>query len=74
MCESMGVFVLEVVLEIVYVQVAIRVRLSGRNVEVANDLVDLDATLKTASLLALSVEVFRIVFALALFDALATTE
>lgn len=42
--------------------------------EVANDLVDLDAALKTASLLTLFVKVLSVVFALALLNTLATAE
>ena len=66
--------VFEVVLEIVYVDVAVGEGFSGRKVEVSNDLVHADAALKTAPFLALGVEVFRIVLALALFHTFAATE
>jgi hypothetical protein len=58
----------------VYVHVASRERLSGSNVEIADNLVDFDASLETASFLSLSVEVFGIVLALALLHALTTTK
>jgi len=72
--ERVRVFVLEVVLEVVHVHVASGERLSRRNVEVSNDLVDANAALQTASLLSLLVEVLGVVFTLALLDALATTK
>jgi hypothetical protein len=72
--KSMRVLVLEVVVQVVYVHVASRERLSGGNVEIADNLVDFDASLETASFLSLSVEVFGIVLALALLHALATTK
>jgi hypothetical protein len=72
-CECVRL-VLEVVLKIVYVEVAIGERLSWCEVEVSNDLVDTDATLETATLLALSIEVFRVVLTLALLDAFTTAE
>jgi hypothetical protein len=74
MGEGVRVFVLEVVLEIVNVHIAIRKRLSGRDVEVSDDLVNSDATLETAALLSLLVKVLGIVFALALLNALSATE
>jgi hypothetical protein len=43
-------------------------------VEIAHNLVDFDASLETASLLSLSVEVFGIVLALALLYTLTTTK
>ena len=72
--KSVGVFILEVVLEIVYVQVAVGEGLSRCNMEVANDFVDLDATLEAAPFLALGIEVFGVVLALALLNAFAATE
>ena len=42
--------------------------------EVANDLVDLDAALETASLLTLGIKMLGVVFALTLLDALASTK
>jgi hypothetical protein len=72
--ESMGVLILEIVLQIVHMHVAVGEGLSRGNVEVSNDLVDLDATLQTTSLLALFVEVFGVVLSLALLDTLATTK
>lgn len=72
--KSVRVLVLEVVLEVVHVEVAVREGLSGGDVEVANDLVDLDAALEAASLLALFVKVLSVVFTLALLHTLATTE
>jgi hypothetical protein len=71
MREGMRVLILEVVLQIVDVQVAVRERLSGGDVEVSYDLIDADTALETASFLALLVEVLGVVFALALFYALA---
>jgi hypothetical protein len=73
-CERVRIFVLEVVLEVVHVHVASRERLSRRNVEVSNDLVDTNAALETASLLSLLVEVLGVVFTLTLLDTLATTK
>jgi len=72
--EGMRVLVFEVVLEIVNVQVAVGERFSRSNVKVTDDLVDADAALKTASFLTLLVEMFGVVFPLALFDSLSTTE
>jgi hypothetical protein len=68
--EGMVVLVLEEVLQVVYVQVAVRERLSGSNVKVAHDLVDADAALETAPFLTLSIEVLGVVFAFTLFDTL----
>lgn len=53
--ERVRVLVLEVIFQVVHVQVAVGEGLSGGDVEVSNDLVDLDATLETASFLALCV-------------------
>jgi hypothetical protein len=72
--KGMGVFILEEVLEVVHVQVAVREGLSGCDMKVTNHLIHSDATLKAASFLALLVEFFGVVFALALFYALAATE
>lgn len=72
--EGMRILILEVVLEIVYVKVAVRERLSGRNMKVTDNLVDADASLKTTSFLTLLVEMFGVVFSLALFNSLSTTE
>lgn len=74
MGEGMRVLVLEVVLEVVHVHVASGERLSGSDVEVSDDLVDSNATLETASLLSLLVEVLGVVFALALLNALAAAK
>jgi hypothetical protein len=57
-----------------HVQIAIRKGFARRNVEVANDLVDLDAALKTAPFLSLCIEVFGIMLALALLDTLTATK
>lgn len=65
---------LEVVVEIVYVHVAVAETLARSEVEVAHHLVDTDATLNTASLFPLLVKVFRVVLARALFHVLAATE
>lgn len=72
--KGVRVLVLEVVLQVVHVKVAVREGLPGGDVEIANDFVDLDAALETASLLTLFVKVLRVVFALALLHTLATTE
>jgi hypothetical protein len=72
--KGVCVLVLEVVLEVVHVEVAVREGLPGGDVEVANDFVDLDAALEAASLLTLFVKVLGVVFALALLYTLATTE
>jgi hypothetical protein len=74
MRKSMRILILEVVVQVVYVHVAVRERLSGGNVEVTDNLVDPNATLETASLLSLGVEVLRIVLALALLHTLTSTE
>ena len=72
--EGMRIFVLEVVLEVMYVKIAIGEGLSRSNVEVSNNLVHLDVALETASLLALLVEMLGVVLAFTLLNALATTE
>lgn len=72
--EGVCVLVPEVVLQIVNMEVAVRKGLSRGNVEISNDFVNLDAAFKTAAFLALCIKVFGVVFALALLDALATTE
>lgn len=64
----------EVVLQVVYVHVAVAETLAGSKVEVSNHLVDADAALDAASLLPLRVQVLAVVFPLALLDALAPTE
>lgn len=74
MGEGVRVFILEVVLQIVYVEVAIGEGLPGCNVEVTNDLVDANVSLEAASFLALLIEVLGIVLALALLDTLAAAE
>lgn len=63
--------ILEVVLQIMHMQIAIREALARGNMEIANDLVHADATFEAAPFLALLIEVFGVMFALALFDALA---
>lgn len=73
-CKGMRVLVLEVILEVVYVHVSGRERLSRRDVEVADNLVDSNATLETATFLTLFVEMFGVVFALALLHSLAATK
>jgi hypothetical protein len=55
-------------------EVAVGEGLSGGNVEVSDDLVDLDATLQATSLLALLIEMFGVVLSLALLDALTTAK
>lgn len=72
--ESMRVFVLEVVLQVVYVKVAVGERLSGCNVEVSNHFVDADATFETTSFLTLLVEVLGVMFPLTLLYTFPTTE
>jgi hypothetical protein len=72
--KGVRVFVLEVVLEVVHVHVAVGEGLSGSDMEVSDDLVDSNATLETAALLSLLVEVLGIVFALTLLNALSATE
>jgi hypothetical protein len=57
-----------------HVHVSVGERFPWRNVEVADDLVHADAALETASFPALLVEVFGVVLALALFDALAAAK
>jgi len=54
--------------------VAVTEALARREVEVAHDLVDTDASLNSASFASLFVEVLRIVLALALFDVLTTAK
>lgn len=74
MREGVCVFVLKVVFKIVYVQVAVGEGLSRCDVKVANYFVDLNATFKTTSLLALGIKVFGIMLAFALFNILAATK
>jgi hypothetical protein len=74
MCERVRVFVLEVVLQVMDVHVTCGERLSGCDVEVADNLVDSDAALETAALLSLCIKMFGIVFALALLDVLSTAK
>lgn len=66
--------VLEVVLQVVDVEIAVRERFSRSDVEVTDDFIDSNSTFNTATFLALCVQVFGIVFTLALLDALAATE
>ncbi len=72
--EGVRIIIVEIHVQVVHVQVAIGEGLSRSNVEVANDLVDLDIALDTASFFSLCVELFAIVFALTLLDPFATTE
>jgi hypothetical protein len=58
----------------VYVHVASREGLSRGNVEVAYDLVDLDAAIEAASLLSLRVQMLSVVFALTLLYVLAASK
>jgi hypothetical protein len=74
MCESVASLILEEIFQIVHMQVPVRERLSRRNVKVSNDLVDANATLNAATFPTLLVEMFGVVFALALLDTLAATE
>ena len=73
-CESVRVLVLDVVVQIMYVQISIGERFPRSNVEVTNNLVHPNAAFKTTSLLALLVEVLSVVFALALLHTLAATK
>lgn len=66
--------VFEVVLQVVHVHVSVGEGFPGRDVEVADDFVDFDGAFETTAFFALGVEVFGVVFALALFDAFATAE
>lgn len=68
--KGVRVLVLEIVLEIVYMEIAVGERLSWRNVEVSNDFVYTNAALETASLLALCIEVLSVVLTFTLLDAL----
>lgn len=63
-----------VVLEVVHVHVAVAEAAAGGDVEVADDLVHAQAAFDAAALAALLVETLRVVFALALLDALAIAE
>lgn len=65
---------IKVVVEIVDVHVTIAETTSWSNVEVANDLIDSDSSLNTASFLSLGVQSFSVMFALALLDVLASPE
>jgi len=64
----------KVVLQVMYVHVAIAKTLAGCEVEVSNHFVDTDATLDTTSLAPLLVQVLAVVFPLALLDILAAPE
>jgi hypothetical protein len=68
--KRVGNIALPVVLQIVHVHVAVAETAAGGKVEVANDLVDTQATLDTAALLSLLVQLLGIVLALALLDIL----
>lgn len=72
--ERMTTLVLEIVIQIMNMQVSVRETLSGRNVEIADDLVNTDSTLETASLFALFVKMLGVVFSFALFDTFAAAE
>ena len=65
---------IEIVVQIMNVHVAIAETASWGNVEVAHDLVDSDSSLNTASFLSLSVQSLSVMFALTLFDVLASSE
>jgi len=64
----------EVGVEVVDVHVAVAEAAAGRDVEVADHLVDAQAALDAAALPALGVESFAVAFSLALFDPLAFAE
>ena len=64
----------EVVVQIVYVHVAIAEAAPGRDVEVADDLVDAQVAFDAAPFAPLLVETLTIAFAFALLDAFAATE
>ena len=66
--------IFEVVLQVMNVKVTVREGLSGSDMEVSNDFVHTDAALKATSLLALCIEMFRIVLTFALLDSLTTAE
>ena len=63
-----------VVLEVVHVHVAVAEAATGRDVEVADDLVDAQATLDAAAFMSLFIQPLGVVLALALLDALASAE
>lgn len=64
----------EIVFQVMHMHVAIAERLARGEMEVAHDLVDANTSLNAASFPALLVQVFRVVFPIALFYILATAE
>lgn len=72
--EAVVCAIFEVVVQVMHMEVSVRKTLSGRNVEVSDNLVNSDAALETTAFLALSIQVLRIVFTFALFHSLSTTE
>ena len=73
-CKGMSVLILEVVLEIVHVQVAVREGFPWCNMEISNDLVDSNAAFETASFLTLLIEVLGVMLALALLHSFSATK
>ena len=65
---------LEVVIQVVHVHVAVAEAAPGRDVEVADHLVDAQAALDAAAFLALGVQPLAVVLPLALLDVLAAAE
>jgi len=63
-----------IVIQIVYVHVAIAERLARSEMEVAHDLVDTDPSLDTTPLSTLLIQMFRVVFPLALLYILAAAK
>jgi len=74
MRERMRLRTTKVILQIMHMRLSITEALSGREVEVANDLVDADAAFDPAAFTALRVELFAVVFALALLNIFAAAE
>lgn len=65
---------IEIVVQVVYVHVAVAETPSGGDVEVPDDFVDAEGAFYAASFFALGVEAFGVVFALALGYVLAAAE
>ena len=72
--EAVAVVVLEVVFQVVHVHVAVGKGLARCKVEVSDDLVHADPAFDSAAFHALRVEVFGVVFALALLYAFAAAK
>lgn len=72
-CERVRL-ILEVVLQVMHMQIAVRERLSRRNVEVSNDLVDANAAFEPTPFFTLLVKMLGVMLAFALLNALTATE